>query len=63
MSGRFEGNEFIEELEGKAPDGSKEIFRNRWTITNKNEVRIVSEIQDAIRKVKQFGLTLAKREK
>ena len=63
MSGRFEGNEFIEELEVRKRDGSKEISRNRITMTNKDEMRIVTEIQDATGKVRQFGLTLAKREK
>lgn len=62
-SGRFEGNEFIEELEGKARDGSKEIFRNRYTMPNKNEVRIVTELQDATGKITPIGVTIAKRVK
>ena len=62
-SGRFEGNEFIEELEIKRRDGSKSILRSRYTMPNKDEVRIVTEDQDAAGKVTLVGLTTGKRVK
>ena len=63
MTGRFEGNEFIDELEFKNRDGSKGLFRNRHTMTNKDELRIVTESQDATGKVTPIGETIAKRVK
>jgi hypothetical protein len=63
MSGRFVGNEYIEESEGKAKNGSKQIFRNRSTLTSTGDLRIVTEIQDAAGQVRRIGLMLAKRVK
>jgi len=63
MTVRFEENEFIEEAERTNPDGSKRIFRNRISMTNKDEMRIVSENSDAKGKVRQIGVTIAKRMK
>ena len=63
MTGRFEENEFIEEAELKNPDGSKRIFRNRITMTNKDELRMVTESEDATGKVTQIGVTIGKRVK
>ena len=63
MTGRFEENAFIEEAELKNRDGSKRIFRNRITMTNKDEVRIVTESQNATGKVTPIGVTIGKRVK
>lgn len=61
MRGRFHGAEFIEEMEVKGRDGMREFFRNRTTMVNADELRIVTEIQDARGNVKPFGMTVAKR--
>jgi hypothetical protein len=56
---RFEGDELIEEYEF-APGG---IFRNRTTMVNSGELRIISELQDASGRVRRIGVTTAKRMK
>ncbi len=60
---RFEGNDFIEEWEVKMRDGSKSTHRSRFTMTDKDELRILTENQDATGKIKQIGVTRAKRVK
>jgi hypothetical protein len=62
-SGRFEGNEFIEELEIKRRDGSKSTLRSRYMMPDKDEVRIVTEDQDAAGKITPVGVTVGKRVK
>jgi len=62
-SGRVEGNEFIEESEVQKRDVSKDIYRNRYTMTDKDELRIVTESQDAAGKVTPIGVTIGKRVK
>ena len=61
-SGRFEGNEFIEESE-VTRNGDKVILRNRITMADKDEVRMVTEAQDAAGKITLVGVAIGKRMK
>ena len=60
---RFEGNDFVEEIELEARDGSKLIHRTRYMMTNKDELRIITERQDTTGKTSPFGMVIAKRTK
>ena len=56
-TGRFDGDQFIEEY--SSGDGS--ILRNLNAIVSANELRIVTEVQEADGKIEQVGITTAKR--
>lgn len=61
-SGRFEGNDFVEEVELTSLIGSKSTRRSRYTMTDKDELRILTESENATGKIK-LGVTIAKRVK
>jgi hypothetical protein len=59
--GRFEGDAFIEEYEFEGTSKGQQILRNRITMPDKDEMRIVSEIQSSDGKVSPRGIIIAKR--
>jgi hypothetical protein len=61
--GRFEGDVFIEEYEFEGTNKGQQILRNRITMPNKDEMRIVNEIQSSDGKVTLRGVIIAKRVK
>ena len=61
--GRFEGEEFIEEYPIERSSGPGRLLRNRITMTSRNEMRIVSEVEHADGKVAQRGVIIATRVK
>ncbi len=58
---RFEGDEFIMEWRMPAPDGEMGTFRNRVTLTQANEVVIVSEGDRDSGGTERIGVGTAKR--
>ena len=60
-TGRFEADVFIEEYEFEGTGKGQQILRNRVSMPNKDEMRIVNEIQGSDGTVSPRGIIIAKR--
>ena len=59
--GWFDGDTFIEEYEFDPSDTKRKLLRNRITMTNADEIKIVNEIEDNTGKISIRGIITAKR--
>ena len=59
--GWFDGDTFIEEYEFDPSETKRKLLRNRITMTNADEIKIVNEIEDNTGKISIRGIITAKR--